>query len=40
MEETPLSININGIRFTLIEKTTLSDGYIVVRIQSLNLTTN
>jgi hypothetical protein len=27
---------IDDIRFTLIEKTTLSDGYIVVRIQSSN----
>ena len=35
--ENPLFININGIRFTLIEKTTLSDGYIVVRIQSVSL---
>ena len=37
MEKTPLFININDIRFTLIEKTILSDGYIVVRIQSSNL---
>ena len=29
---------INNIRFTLIEKTTLSDGYIVVRIQSNRIT--
>jgi hypothetical protein len=36
MEETPLFININDTRFTLIEKTILSDGYIVVRIQSSN----
>ena len=38
MEENPLSINIDGIVFTLFEKTVLSNGYIVVRIQSLNLT--
>ena len=32
--ENPLSLYINGIIFTLIEKTVLSDGYIIVRIQS------
>jgi hypothetical protein len=37
--ENPLSINIDGIVFTLIEKTELSNEYIVVRIQSLNPTT-
>ena len=37
--EDPLSITIDTIKFKLIEKTVLSDGYIVVRIQSLNPTT-